>query len=209
MSSVILSWGWHWCYVCTGVGEDKMCEESPQSVTVGPKAINCTNNFCTAIKVTHRDNRATHSIARLCENEDRGNWCYYDKRYITCYVTCATSFCNDVNPKYMNMPKKTDPVQTTPYYKKSPSGERVADNVWVPDSKGNSKNQHNDKLWDNDIMVDNNYGPTSDAFVDVEKENGTSITRNAAISLDSKGGNIETFAYIILYIAIVVKLMIA
>ena len=40
----------------------------------------------------------THSIARLCEDTDRGNWCATDSLYTTCYSTCRSHYCNHDNP---------------------------------------------------------------------------------------------------------------
>ncbi len=50
------------------------------------------------------ENGETHSFARLCEDNDRGNWCIHDTNYVTCYITCSEDFCNDGNPDYNTLP---------------------------------------------------------------------------------------------------------
>ena len=49
----------------------------------------------------------THSIARLCDRQDKGNWCIFDDKFITCYSTCWKNFCNDDIPNPYVLPQRT------------------------------------------------------------------------------------------------------
>jgi hypothetical protein len=48
----------------------------------------------------------THSIARLCDRQDKGNWCIFDDKFITCYSTCWGDFCNDDIPNPYLLPQR-------------------------------------------------------------------------------------------------------
>ena len=43
-------------------------------------------------------------MARLCENQNRGNWCVHDADLITCYITCSDDYCNSDNPQFRDLP---------------------------------------------------------------------------------------------------------
>ncbi|XP_050405914.1 uncharacterized protein LOC126821513 [Patella vulgata] len=86
------------CYWCSGVGDDRDCEQHPYAVQTGPVFLNCRAHFCLSVKVIDADSGRVKSFARLCDNVPRDNVCIQDSKLLTCYESCTDDLCNSGNP---------------------------------------------------------------------------------------------------------------
>ncbi|ESP03053.1 hypothetical protein LOTGIDRAFT_157014 [Lottia gigantea] len=86
------------CYWCSGVGDDRECEQHPYAVQTGPVFLNCRAHFCLSVKVIDADSGTVKSFARLCDNVPRDNVCIQDSKLLTCYESCTDDLCNNGNP---------------------------------------------------------------------------------------------------------------
>ncbi|KAK6182106.1 hypothetical protein SNE40_009866 [Patella caerulea] len=114
------------CYWCSGVGDDRDCEQHPYAVQTGPVFLNCRAHFCLSVKVIDADSGRVKSFARLCDNVPRDNVCIQDSKLLTCYESCTDDLCNSGNPDPEFLPITNYASAAT----KRPEGKGLKGNIF-------------------------------------------------------------------------------
>ena len=81
------------CYWCSGVGQDRDCEQHPYDVRTGPIYIDCPSRFCITAKVTDARKFCLFLCVCLCSQHSHTDlWSTSKSTVLTAKVTDARKF---------------------------------------------------------------------------------------------------------------------